>query len=161
MLSNMKICRLLPLLLLALSGPLHAEDGPALPAWLAGTWQMQQGSAWAEELWTAPRDGMMLGINRAGFGPTVESWDLIRIQRKPDGRLVYSVQERGGQAIDFVMRVASDEAIEFTNPAHDFPQRLRFWRQGQLLMAEAAKMDGSNVTRWNYRPVAGPVDDRP
>ncbi|MEY4160237.1 MAG: hypothetical protein RLZZ136_858 [Pseudomonadota bacterium] len=104
---------------------------------------------------------MMLGINRAGFGPTVESWDLIRIQRKPDGRLVYSVQERGGQAIDFVMRVASDEAIEFTNPAHDFPQRLRFWRQGQLLMAEAAKMDGSNVTRWNYRPVAGPVDDRP
>lgn len=36
--------------------------------------------------------------------------------------------------------------------------RIRYWRQGKLLMAEASRIDGSDVTRWNYRPVVPPRD---
>ena len=50
------------------------------------------------------------------------------------------------------------EAVEFANPAHDYPQRIRYWRQGKLLMAEVSKMDGSKALRWNYRPVVPPRD---
>ena len=44
------------------------------------------------------------------------------------------------------------------NPAHDYPQRIRYWRQGKLLMAEFSKLDGSQTERWNYRPVVPPRD---
>jgi hypothetical protein len=153
--------RLLPLIALALAAPLGAQDeGRALPAWLAGSWQMQQGAAWAEELWTEPRDGMMLGVEREGFGPQVEGWQVQRIQRKPGGMLVLIVQPKGGAAVEYTLTVASEEAIEFANPLHDYPQRIRWWRQGQLLMAEMSRIDGSQPTRLNYRPVAGPTDGR-
>ena len=51
-----------------------------------------------------------------------------------------------------------DEAIEFANPANDYPQRIRYWRQGKLLMAEISQIDGSKAVRWNYRPVVLPQD---
>ncbi|MEP7221027.1 MAG: DUF6265 family protein [Novosphingobium sp.] len=142
------------------SAPVYAEDRP-LPEWLRGTWAMEHGSAWAEEVWTAPRGGMMLGLGREGFGPDVKSWESVRIQRKPDGSLSYYAQPKGGAVVEFPMAVASDSAIEFANAAHDFPQRIRYWREGQLLMAEISRMDGSDAVRFNYRPVAtGPEDGR-
>jgi len=126
---------------------------PSLPAWLAGTWAMEQGAAWADEVWTGPRGGMMLGLARSGFGPDVESWESLRIVLKPGGALVYVVQAKGGTAVEFPLAVASASAVEFANPGHAFPQRIRFWREGQLLMSEASKMDGSEAVRMNFRPV--------
>ena len=121
---------------------------------------MQQGAAWAEELWTEPRDDVMLGVEREGFGPQVEGWQVQRIQRKPGGTLVLIAQPKGGTPVEYTLTVASEEAIEFANPLHDYPQRIRWWRQGQLLMAEMSRIDGSQPTRLNYRPVAGPTDGR-
>ncbi|MEO5599164.1 MAG: DUF6265 family protein [Novosphingobium sp.] len=143
------------------ASPALAEDRP-LPEWLRGTWAMEHGSAWAEEVWTEPRGGMMLGIGREGFGPDVKSWELRRIQRKPDGSISYFAQPKGGTAVEFPMAVSSDAAIEFANAAHDFPQRIRYWREGQLLMTEVSRIDGSDAVRFNYRPVAtGSEDGRP
>ncbi|MBH0014602.1 hypothetical protein I6F66_21375, partial [Pseudoalteromonas sp. NZS100_1] len=42
--------------------------------------------------------------------------------------------------------------ISFANPDHDYPQRIRYWREGRLLMAETAMMDGSNAQNWTYAP---------
>lgn len=128
-------------------------DSP-LPGWMSGMWQMQDGAAWAEEMWTDPRDGMMLGLGREGFGARVKVWESTRIITKGEGKLVYVAQVKGAQAVEFPMTVASEESIEFANPAHDYPQRIHYWRQGQLLMAEVSLMDGSRAERWNYRPVA-------
>lgn len=132
--------------------PAAAAD-TALPGWLAGTWAMEQGASWADEVWTAPRGDMMLGLARKGFGPDVESWETLRIVRKPGGALVYVVQAKGGAAVEFPLAVASASTAEFANAAHTFPQRIRFWREGQLLMSEMSKMDGSEAVRMNFRPV--------
>ncbi len=149
----MRLSHFIPFVALALSAPLHAAQS-ALPEWLAGTWAMQDGSAWAEELWTSPQDGMMLGLGREGFGPKVESWKVIRIQVKPNGIVAYIAQVRGGAPVEFPLAMMSDSAIEFANPSHNYPQRIRYWREGQLLMAEISRIDGSDVQRWNYRPIA-------
>ncbi len=125
-----------------------------MPGWMAGTWMMEHGSDWAEEVWTAPRGGMMLGMGRSGFGPDVQVWESLRIEKGPDGRLGYVAQVKGGTLVRFPMATFSDAAIEFANPAHDYPQRIRYWREGQLLMAETAMLDGSRAERWNFRPVA-------
>ena len=69
------------------------------------------------------------------------------------------IQPQGRSAIEFPLVLISEEAIEFANPAQNYPQRIRYWRQGKLLMAEASRIDGSDVTRWNYRPVLPPRDE--
>ena len=144
------------LLAAPLSAPLTAQGNAnrALPDWLAGNWQMEQGVEWSEEFWMPPRGGMMLGISRTGFGPQVQLWESMRIAVKPDGKVSFWAQPRGAPPTEFPMAAVSAESIEFINPAHDYPQRIRYWRQGQLLMAEVSRLDGSDLQRWNYRPAA-------
>ena len=157
----MKSVRLsLGLAMLALAAPAapQATTAPSapvtgLPGWMAGTWMTENGAIWADEMWTDPRDGMMLGIGRNGFGTKVESWEMTRIVRRADGAIVFIAQPKGAAATEFPLAVTSEQAIEFANPRHDYPQKIRYWREGQLLMAEISKMDGSDAMRWNYRPV--------
>jgi hypothetical protein len=120
---------------------------------------MEDGASWSDEMWTDPRGGLMLGIARMGFGPQLRSWELTQIRQKSDGSISFFAQPTGRPATEFPMVLVSAEAIEFANPAHDYPQRIRYWRQGKLLMAETSKIDGSEVMRWNYRPVVPPQDD--
>ena len=149
---------ILPVLLL-LAAPLGAQSAArSLPEWMAGTWMTEDGASWSDEVWTDARGGMMLGIARTGFGPRLESWELTQMRQKPDGSISFFIQTPGLRATEFPMVLVSDEAIEFANPSHDYPQRIRYWRQGKLLMAEVSKIDGSQAMRWNYRPVVPPQD---
>lgn len=150
----MKAKALIAAALLALPVPAMSSEAGLMPGWLTGQWQMEDGAAWAEQQWMAPRGQEMLGLGREGFGPTLEAWQSMRIAIRPDGKLTLFLQPKGAPAIEFAMSAASDDAIEFTNPAHVFPQRIRYWRQGQLLMVEQSRMDGSGAVNWHYRPVA-------
>lgn len=148
--------RLLPaaLLVAMLTGPARAEaPAHALPAWLTGTWAMERGAEWAEELWTAPRGSAMVGLSRSGFGPDEKDWQWLRIVRQGDGELALLVQNRGGAVAEFRQAFASAEAIEFASGRSEFPQRIRFSRAGQLLTIEQSRMDGSEAVAVNYRPV--------
>lgn len=143
-------------LILASAAGAASAQGPSatLPAWLAGMWHMEDGPAWTEEMWTEPRGGIMLGAGRSGAGRQLQSWESMRIVAKADGGISLIAQPMGGAPTEFAMASSGPESIEFANARHDYPQRVRYWRQGQLLMAEVAKIDGSNAQRWNYRPVA-------
>ena len=149
------------LLALALvAAPLMSEAprNAALPSWMAGTWMMEDGANWTDELWTDSKGGMMLGISRTGFGAELQSWETEQIKLNKDGTMVFIAQAHGKQPVEFPMVLISEDAIEFANPAHDYPQRIRYWRQGKLLMAEISRLDGSDAVRFNYRPVVPPRD---
>lgn len=144
--------RRLALSVLLLFAPIPALAAPAFPGWLAGTWQMENGAAWADELWMAPRGDVMLGVGRQGFGPEVEEWRTARIVKRGDA-LVYAFRAKDGAAVEWPLVVASGDAIEFAGAGGTFPQRVRFSRAGQLLMIELSQLDGSEAVRRNYRPV--------
>ena len=57
----------------------------------------------------------------------------------------FFAQPSGKPASEFPMVLRSEESVEFANANHDYPQRIRYWRQGQLLMAEISKIDGSDA----------------
>jgi len=119
---------------------------------------MEDGASWSDEVWTDPRGGIMLGVARSGFGPELQFWEVAQIRVKADGRISLFAQPQGRSPSEFPLVLISEDAIEFANPAHDYPQRIRYWRQGKLLMAEISLMDGSRSQRWNYRPVVLPKD---
>jgi len=130
-----------------------ATAAGAFPDWLAGTWAMERGAAWADEVWTGPRGEIMLGVAREGFGPKAERWQSARIVRGADGMLRYIYRVQGGAEVELTEQVASGQAIEFAGAGGSFPQRVRFAREGQLLMIALSQLDGSEAVERNYRPV--------
>ena len=96
----------------------------------------------------------MIGASREGQGETLRTWESIRIMRKPEGTLVYIPMPNGGAPIEFALVRQDAQSIEFANPAHDFPQRIRYWREGDRLHAEIALIDGSRAVSWSYAPMA-------
>ena len=138
------------------AAPVVAQQQAAFPAWLAGAWSTESAAgAWTEEFWTHPRGGIMIGASREGRGDTLRTWESIRIIRKADGTLAYVPMPNGGPPIEFAMVRQDAGSIEFANPDHDYPQRIRYWRDGDTLHAEISLIDGSRANRWSYAPMGG------
>ncbi len=139
-------------------GAVPRED-PGLPDWMTGCWEQKDGDRWTEECWMAPRGGIMLGASRMGKGDTLIEWEamqIVRYHRKDDGwisPLAYRAAPGGGPATVFKWTSSEEEGVTFINTAHDYPQRIRYWREGDILMAEISMADGSKPMRWRYTRV--------
>lgn len=138
-------------LLLAMM-PLAAQAGE-LPGWMAGAWIERSGDSWSEEYWTSPRGGILLGAARMGKGEALEIWEQTRIAIDPDGSIAFYASPRGARAARFALESQSATAISFVNDTHDYPQRVRYWRDGNLLRAEISRLDGSDKQGWSYSPM--------
>lgn len=147
--STVSVCAAM----MALAAPLAAEQSPALPGWMAGAWESVDEAGWSDEYWTAPRGGMMIGAARTGKGDALTMWESTRIERKADGSLSFFAQPRGVPASEFPMIASTGAEIEFANAAHDYPQRIRYWRDAEGLHARISLMDGSQAYAWHYVPL--------
>ena len=129
-----------------------AAQAPALPAFMTGCWDLVEGAHWTQECWMEPKAGLMLGASREGDGGTLRSWEQLRIALAADGSIVLHASPGGRTAVPFTARAASASAIEFTNPAHDYPQRIRYELKDGRLTAEISLADGTKPRRWTYQP---------
>jgi hypothetical protein len=130
-----------------------AAQAGELPGWMAGAWQQAGGEKWADEYWTAPRGGVMLGAARMGKGDRLNVWEQTRIEQAADGTITFIASPMGVPATRFAMLSQNESEIVFTAPDHDYPQRIRYWREGALLKAEISKIDGSGAQIWSYTPI--------
>lgn len=141
-------------LTLVLSVSAGAQE-TAMPDWMAGCWELREGERWAEECWTIPRAGMMMGSGRTGNGDAVSSWEFMRIERGDGGAPTFSASPGGAGWTAFASAVDPGGGVTFVNPANDYPQRVRYWREGELLNAEISLEDGSQAMRWSFRRMGG------
>jgi hypothetical protein len=130
-----------------LSGAVQAQTDIG---WLAGDWREEANGRWAEEHWSPPRGGVMLGYGRSGGGDAVRSFEFMRIEQGATGTVLIA-QPGGGAPVRFALVSADAVSVVFQNPAHDYPQRIAYRRNGDTLDAETSKIDGSGVQRWRYR----------
>ena len=140
---------------LALMSASPASD-PALPEWMAGCWVQEEGERWTEECWTTPRGGVMLGSGRSGRGEQFASFEVMQIVLAPAhdeqaASMAFWGAPGGEGRTRFTWQPSSDPGVTFVNAAHEYPQRIRYWREGELLLAETSLSDGSNANRWTYR----------
>ena len=135
------------------AGPGLAQDATTIPieelGWLAGSWSSEADDGWAEEHWTAPKGNIMLGVGRSGAGDTARSFEFLRIEVQADGTPVYIAAPGGGKATAFRLTGSDGKSAVFENAEHDFPQRIRYWREGDTLYAEISAIDGSNAMGWS------------
>jgi hypothetical protein len=142
---------------LACAAPALATEAVQLPGWLHGAWtETREGGGWADEFWTPPRGGIMIGAARiGGKDDRLIMFEHSRIIRNDRGRLVFIAQPRGAPPSEFPMVAMGETMLEFANPAHDYPQRIRYWREGKELRARTSLMDGTKAMEWRYRPMGG------
>jgi len=100
-----------------------------LPGWLAGCWAQQSGAMTVEEFWMAPKGGVMLGMGRTSKGEAVVEYEHTRIYQRGDS-LVYHARPSGQSEAEFVAPGVVGESVTFSNPEHDFPQRVIYRRSG-------------------------------
>ena len=125
---------------------------PPVPNWLAGAWVEVKGEGWTEEFWSPMRGGLMMGAGRSGQADQLLSWEVMRLERVRDGSFIFWGAPRGGKAAPFPSTAVTATSIVFAEPAHDYPERIRYWRDGKLLHAEIAKADGTRAMRWTFKP---------
>lgn len=137
-------------LLLTGQGPAPARVDDL--AWMAGRWEMAgEGGRWTEEMWSAPRGGLMLGASRSGRSDSVREFEFLRLQAGEDGVPVYLAQPGGRPPVPFRLVAQDGTSATFENPGHDYPQRIRYVRSGEAMTATISRLDGSNAMSWTFQ----------
>ena len=112
-------------------------------AWLTGCWENSRTGRTAEERWTPPKAGMMLGTGQTvKDGKTVE-FEFMRIHEEK-GELFFTAKPSGQPEASFKLISFKDGKAVFENPQHDFPQRVIYGKQpdGSLLARIEGEMNG-------------------
>ena len=123
---------------------------PPMPIFLTGCWERAEGQDWTQECWMEPRGGIMLGAGREGTGETLKVWEQMTIERGADGALTFYASPRGQGRTAFKAEYVSATEIRFTNPANDYPQRIRYALKDGKIEAEISLLDGSKPMRWTF-----------
>lgn len=153
---------------LALSLALAAQDGPARPgaslpragppavdrlAWMSGAWESVRGETRVEEHWTHPAGGTLLGVGRTIAGERTVAFEFLRVETRKEG-LVLVAQPMGRAGTDFALVEADADHAVFANPAHDFPKRVVYRRDGPdglVARVEGAGDEPGKAEEFRYR----------
>lgn len=123
-------------------------------SWLAGSWSGETRGIQMEEHWTAPKGSSMVGMHRdVGKGRTM-LFEFLRIEQRGDQIVYLSMPNGRSPATPFPLKEVSGTRVVFENPAHDFPQRIIYWKDGADLRARIeGTMNGKpGSEEWRWSP---------
>ena len=123
-------------------------------SWMSGYWLSCEDGREVSETWTDPRGGLMAGNSVTMEGGRV-SFELSRISptARDGSGLAYFAGVGGAPAVVFPAVEVSGTRVVFENPEHDFPQRVIYERDGDVLKAriEGRMGDREQAMAWEYR----------
>ena len=123
--------------------------------WLAGAWRTAKpaspasGTPVVEEVWMPEAAGLMLGLGRT-VGAGQRSFEYMRIERDRDGITRFYGSPGGAPAVPFHLVVCERGIVTFENADHDYPQHITYRREGDVLTASIARLDGSDRQTVRY-----------
>jgi len=131
----------------------HAE--PAMPDWLQGAWlscSFRDLPTETTEIWTGAGSNTLVGVSHTRR-PNADGFEYMRIAAGPDGVLTFFGSPHGAPPTPFRLAARDASSVTFENPAHDFPQRITYARDGAHLTARVEGMTGGayEVMEWRYR----------
>ena len=94
-------------------------------AWLEGRWVGEKDGVSSEEVWTALRGGVLLGLHSDVKAGRLVSWEFLRVARTEDG-VFYFASPRSAPPTAFRLVEAGEGRAVFENRQHDFPQRILY-----------------------------------
>jgi hypothetical protein len=143
------------------------DQGPPAPAptrvedlaWLAGAWRADG----TEEIWLPPAGGMLIGLGRT-IARDGASFEYLRIEPDGSGALVYVAMPGGSAPTTFRLASRGEREVAFENPAHDFPRRIDYRREGDTLKVRLEGVEGGRPrtleTTWRLGPLVPLTEKR-
>ncbi|SFS37163.1 DUF6265 family protein [Brevundimonas viscosa] len=124
---------------------------PDALAWMSGYWLSCEDGREVSETWSDPRGGLLAGRGKT-FQSGEATFELSHIGPRQDG-LAYFARPNGRAATVFAATEIGDNRAVFENPAHDFPTRIVYEREGEILSARIeGEMEGRPVSMgWRFR----------
>lgn len=137
----------------ALAGAPQADLRPDL-GWMAGYWLSCDGGRQVAETWSPPRLNLMAGTSITVRNGQV-GWELSRIAPtgpEPDAPFAYFAVPEGQAPTTFPVIESSPNRVVFEQAEHDFPKRVIYERDGDVLNARIeGEIDGQARTiRWQF-----------
>jgi hypothetical protein len=117
-----------PVLLALFCAAAAIGDEPRIEklSWMSGCWVLTRGNTVIEEQWSKPAAGNMLGFSRTLRDGRMVMHEYLRIEQA-GGQFRY-LAHIGSRVTPFALAKMSEAEVEFANPAHDFPQVIRYRR---------------------------------
>ena len=143
------------LFLIALAaGPAFAQQSARVASldWMAGTWTQVKADERVTETWIGPGNGLMVAANLTTRGAQRRSFEFLRIADTPEG-FSYYASPAGKEPVEFKVKESGNRRVVFENAAHEFPQRILYWREGEELVArvEGKIHDKERSEQWRFR----------
>lgn len=119
--------------------------------WMTGTWASKDQDATVTESWLGPGNGLMVAANLSAWSSGRKSYEFLRIGETPEG-LSYYASPGGRPAVEFRLKELGERRVVFENAAHDFPQRILYWRDGEQLVAriEGTARNAPKSEEWRF-----------
>lgn len=125
-----------------------AQSPPrAMPDWMAGYWLSCADGAQTVESWIGAGGETLLGGNLSAGG-----YEFLRISTNESGQIVYYSMPGGrSPPTEFAMTSNTDQRAVFENPTHDFPKRIIYEREGDVMTARIDGGEGeSQAMEWRF-----------
>jgi hypothetical protein len=126
---------------MALTG---ATQAPAVKdvAWISGCWDFTRNGRHVVENWTAAEGGTIMGVSRTVSSGKTSEWEFLIIREGAKGLEYVAKPSRQPEATFTATSVSATEVV-FENPAHDFPKKIVYKRDGDTLVASIeGRMNG-------------------
>jgi hypothetical protein len=140
---------------------LAAELPPALHSltWLLGSWErtgLEAGQR-GNEQWQR-QEQVFVGRGSTWRQGRLQFEERLRIER--DGGGIYYLADVSGNAAPVRFRLVEQgpDEVVFENPAHDFPQRISYRREGTLLTAVVSDIAGERTQVFQFRQSRPPQE---
>ena len=110
--------------------------------WLVGCWVTPDSSA--QEVWVVDSERSLAGFGVAINDNKVGFYEVLSIKQSGNGTWTYTAHPSGQAAASFQAVQISDSSVVFANPDHDYPQEIRYRREGGRLYATISLLSGVN-----------------
>jgi hypothetical protein len=128
-----------------------AAADPSAPEWMAGYWLSCEGGRQTAEVWiNGGGSDLLVGVNLNG-APPKQAFEFMRMA-KVDGKLAFIASPDAAPQTAFPLKTMEGTRAVFENLTHDFPQRVIYERDGDLLKAriEGVSKSGEQGMDWTF-----------
>lgn len=111
--------------------------------WIEGCWSTPDKSSL--EVWVIDNEVSLSGFAVTLANHSVRFYELLRIQQDHEGSWAYIAHPSGQVSTTFKAADIGDSSVLFVNADHDYPQEIRYQRDGNRLLATISSLGGGDA----------------
>ena len=108
--------------------------------WLEGCWVSPDGSS--QEVWVVEDERSLAGFAVGISDGKIGFYELMSIRQTEVGSWQFTAHPSGQASASFEAVEIDENSVVFANPDHDYPQEIRYAREGEQLYASVSLIGG-------------------